>query len=68
MPHLGRIEAAWRSHRFVPHRYAEDSPLRHYKLPRGEETAKVPVEPDAPRELLRRAAASPGGGPPTADD
>lgn len=38
-----------------PHRYVEDSPLRHYKLPRGEETAKVPVEPDALRKLLRRA-------------
>ena len=38
-----------------PHHYLEDSPLRHYKLPRGEETAKVPVEPDALRKLLRRA-------------
>lgn len=33
----------------------DDSPLRYYKLPRGEETAKVPVEPDALRKLLRRA-------------
>ena len=38
-----------------PHHYLDDSPLRHYKLPRGEETAKVPVEPDALRKLLRRA-------------
>lgn len=38
-----------------PHHYLEDSPLRHYKLPRGEETAKVPIEPDALRTLLRRA-------------
>lgn len=38
-----------------PHHYVDDSPLRYYKLPRGEETAKVPVEPDALRKLLRRA-------------
>jgi site-specific recombinase XerD len=38
-----------------PHYYLDDSPLRHYKLPRGEETAKIPIEPDALRKLLRRA-------------
>lgn len=38
-----------------PHHYLDDSPLRHYKLPRGEETAKVPIELDALRTLMRRA-------------
>jgi integrase/recombinase XerD len=38
-----------------PHRYVDESPLRYFKLPRGEETAKVPVETNALRKLLRRA-------------
>lgn len=38
-----------------PHRYCEESPLRYFKLPRGEETAKVPIEADALQRLLRRA-------------
>ena len=36
-----------------PHRYCEESPLRYFKLPRGEETAKVPVEIGDLRKLLR---------------
>lgn len=38
-----------------PHWYVDESPLRYFKLPRGEETAKVPVETHALRKLLRRA-------------
>lgn len=38
-----------------PHCYAEESPLRYFKLPRGEETVKVPIEADVLHQLLRRA-------------
>ena len=38
-----------------PHRYCEESPLRYLKVPRGEETPKVPVAADALQRLLRRA-------------
>lgn len=44
-----------------PHHYLDDSPLRHYKLPRGEETAKVPVERDALRTLRKPHQAIDGG-------
>lgn len=48
-----RVFANWLTR--PPHRYVEDSPLRHYKLPRGEETPKVPIEAHALRILLRCA-------------
>jgi len=38
-----------------PQRYCEESPLRYFKLPRGEETAKMPIEIGDLRTLLRAA-------------
>lgn len=38
-----------------PHRYCDESPLRYFKLPRGEETAKVPIEVGDLRKLLHAA-------------
>ncbi len=38
-----------------PHRYCEESPLRYFKMPRGEETAKVPVKIGDLRKLVRAA-------------
>lgn len=39
-----------------PQSYCPESALKHLKLPRAEETPKVPAEPEALQRLLRRAA------------
>ena len=42
-----------------PQGYCADSPLKYLKLPRGEETPKVPVEPGDLQKLLQRAGQEP---------
>jgi integrase/recombinase XerD len=48
-----RVFANWLAQ--PPHQYASESPLRYFKLPRGEEAARVPVDPVDLQRLLRRA-------------
>jgi site-specific recombinase XerD len=38
-----------------PHRYVAESPLRYFKMPRGEETPKLPLSEDELSLLLKRA-------------
>src|SRR5258708_29304835 len=50
---VSRVFANWLPK--PPHRYCEESPLRYFKLPRGDETAKMPIEIGDFPTLLRAA-------------